>query len=157
MPADPTGAPADPTGSAPSTLHVPPTSVSACLTTYAADEPIPRDVERAAVKAVLALLSDRAPGRSVELRIPPYAAVQLVAGATHRRGTPPALVETSARTLIELAVGTTTWPAARADGRLRASGERSDLRGLFPLWTALPATTSPPEPTRAEHSSPTPG
>lgn len=92
-----------------------------------------RDDERAAVKETLDALRTIAPGRSVEVRIPPYAAIQAVAGGTHRRGTPPAVVECDARTWLELVTGRVTWQAALADGRLRASGERSDLSGLLPL------------------------
>ena len=88
---------------------------------------------KAAVKASLAELVARAPGRSVEVRIPPYAAVQAIEGATHRRGTPPAVVECDARTWLELAAGRLAWADAVADGRVRASGERSDLSSHLPL------------------------
>ena len=85
------------------------------------------------VKASLVRLQEIAPGRAVEVRIPPYAAVQVVAGHTHRRGTPSAVVETDAQTWLALADGTMTWDEALASGRLHASGERSDLRHLLPL------------------------
>lgn len=85
------------------------------------------------VKASLARLQEIAPGRAVEVRIPPYAAVQVVAGHTHRRGTPSAVVETDAQTWLSLAAGTLTWAEAVATGRLHASGERSDLSGYLPL------------------------
>ena len=88
---------------------------------------------KARVKASLARLQEIAPGRAVEVRIPPYAAVQVVAGHTHRRGTPSAVVETDAHTWLALADGTMTWTQALASGRLHASGERSDLSGLLPL------------------------
>jgi hypothetical protein len=88
---------------------------------------------KAAVKASLAALVARAPGRSVEVRVPPYAAVQAVEGASHRRGTPPAVVECDARTWLELADGRLSWADAVADGRVRASGERSDLSAYLPL------------------------
>ncbi len=88
---------------------------------------------KAAVKASLAELVARAPGRSVEVRVPPYAAVQAIEGATHRRGTPPAVVECDARTWLELAAGWLAWGDAVADGRVRASGERSDLSAYLPL------------------------
>jgi hypothetical protein len=91
------------------------------------------DDERAAVKHFLAVLAHRHPGRSVEVRIPPYAAVQCIAGTRHTRGTPPAVVETDAATWIRLARGTLTFSAAVRDGRLRASGERSDLSDMLPL------------------------
>lgn len=92
-----------------------------------------RDEQRAAVKGSLAALSELAPGRSVEVRIPPFAAVQVVEGSRHRRGTPPAVVETDARTWLALALGQVEWSEALRDGRLRASGERSDLSTYLPL------------------------
>ena len=85
------------------------------------------------MKASLALLQARAPGRSVEIRIPPYAAVQAIPGLTHRRGTPSAVVETDALTWLALASGALTWAQAVASGRLHASGERSDLSPWLPL------------------------
>ena len=92
-----------------------------------------REALRAAVKASLARLQEIAPGRSVEVRIPPFAAVQVVAGSTHRRGTPPATVETDPQTWLALVDGSLTWVQALASGRLRASGERSDLSAYLPL------------------------
>ena len=91
------------------------------------------DAERAAVKHFLAVLEQRHPGKSVEVRVPPYAAVQCVAGARHTRVTPPAVVETDAETWLGLARGSLAFSAAVRDGRVRASGERSDLSGLLPL------------------------
>ena len=88
---------------------------------------------RAAVKESLARFQQVAPGRAVEIRIPPYAAVQAVPGHTHRRGTPAAVVETDAETWIALCDGRVVWSDAVADGRVRASGERSDLGGWLPL------------------------
>ena len=95
----------------------------------------PRSAEqtRLLVKHFLAVLSERAPGASVEVRVPPYAAVQAVAGVRHTRGTPPAVVELDADTWIALATGSLTWPEAERDGRVRASGERADLSPLLPL------------------------
>ena len=88
-----------------------------------------RDDLRAATKHTLALLQVKAPGSSVEVRVPPFAAVQVVAGQRHTRGTPPAVVETDPLTWIALARGRLAW----ADASVRASGERSDLSGLLPL------------------------
>src|SRR5688500_10081522 len=88
-------------------------------------EPDPADL-RAATKHFLALLAGRAPGRSVEVRVPPYAAAQCIEGARHTRGTPPAVVETDAVTWIALARGQLTFDEATAAGRVRASGERSN-------------------------------
>lgn len=84
---------------------------------------------KAATKHLLALLQRKAPGHSVEVRIPPFAAIQCIAGASHTRGTPPAVVETDAQTWIALARGRLAWEGAP----VRASGERSDLSPLLPL------------------------
>ncbi len=84
-------------------------------------------------KHFLAVLEERAPGRSVEVRVPPYAAVQVVEGVRHTRGTPPAVVETDAATWLALATGELAWSAAVADGRVLASGERTDLSSYLPL------------------------
>jgi hypothetical protein len=84
-------------------------------------------------KHFLALLSERAPGRSVEVRVPPFAAAQVVPGVRHTRGTPPAVVELDATTWIGLATGQVTWSVAFAEGRIRASGERADLSPYLPL------------------------
>ncbi len=88
---------------------------------------------RLLVKHYLAVLAERAPGASVEVRVPPYAAVQAVAGVRHTRGTPPAVVELDAETWISLAAGTVSWADAERDGLVRASGERADLSPLLPL------------------------
>lgn len=88
---------------------------------------------RLLVKDSLAQLHHRAPGSSVEVRVPPYAAVQVVGGAAHKRGTPPAVVETDAATWLDLAYGREEWGSAVAAGRVLASGERSDLSHLLPV------------------------
>ena len=88
---------------------------------------------KALVKHYLAVLEDRAPGRSVEVRVPPYAAVQVVPGVRHTRGTPPAVIETDAETWLALATGRTTWHEAVHAGTVRASGERTDLSAYLPL------------------------
>ncbi len=93
-----------------------------------------RESLKAAVKESLAVLQERAPGRSVEVRVPPFAAVQVVAGHTHRRGTPSAVVETDPQTWLALAHGELSWGEALASGRLRASGERSDLSAWLPIY-----------------------
>jgi hypothetical protein len=85
------------------------------------------------VKHHLALLQEKAPGASVEVRIPPYAAIQCIAGVRHTRGTPPAVIETDAETWLALATGQISWPEARDSGRVRASGERTDLSSYLPL------------------------
>jgi hypothetical protein len=101
------------------------------------DEWAPADLKLLS-KHFLALLADRAPGRSVEVRVPPYAAAQVVAGVRHTRGTPPAVVETDPRTWVELATGIVDWSTAVDQGRVRASGERTDLAPYLPLVEATP-------------------
>jgi hypothetical protein len=83
------------------------------------------------VKEILAKISKLAPGHAVELRIPPYSAIQCVEGPKHTRGTPPNVVEMSAEVLFDISAGKITWPDAIGDGRISASGERSDLSNLF--------------------------
>ena len=92
-----------------------------------------RDDLRLLTKHFLALLQLRAPGQSVEVRVPPYAAVQCIEGVRHTRGTPPAVIETEADTWISLALGELTWAEAVESGRVRASGERTDLTPYLPL------------------------
>lgn len=84
-------------------------------------------------KALLAALVVRAPGHTVEMRVPPFAAVQCVEGPRHTRGTPSNVVETDAVTWVRLATGRLAWRDAVSDGRVSASGERSDISGLLPL------------------------
>jgi hypothetical protein len=98
----------------------------------AADAP-DRAALRTCCRDLAQLLAARAPGRTVELRVPPYTAVQCVAGPRHTRGTPPNVVEVDPAAWVGLALGTLGWAEAVADGRVRASGERSDLSGLLPL------------------------
>ncbi|TQM82202.1 hypothetical protein FHX81_4600 [Saccharothrix saharensis] len=97
-----------------------------------ADQPA-RPVLAAAVRLSLRTLELLAPGRSVEVRVPPFAAVQCVAGPRHTRGTPPNVVETDPRTWLELAVGRLGWAQALADARVTASGSRADLSTLLPV------------------------
>lgn len=92
-----------------------------------------RDTVAAAVRYTLAELRRRAPGRSVEVRVPPYGAVQCVTGPRHTRGTPPNTVETDPQTWLALAAGELAWAVAVTDGRMRISGERADLSAYLPL------------------------
>jgi hypothetical protein len=85
------------------------------------------------VRYTLQLLAEQAPGGTVEVRVPPYAAVQCVAGPRHTRGTPPNVIETDAGTWIALATGGLTWADARTSGRVHASGQRADLTGHLPV------------------------
>jgi uncharacterized protein (TIGR03083 family) len=93
--------------------------------------------DRQAIAACTRLLADalavKAPGGSTEVRIPPYAVVQCVAGPRHTRGTPPSVVETDPLTWIRLATGRLAWAQALEDARVSASGERSDLSAHLPL------------------------
>ena len=81
-----------------------PAEVAAALGRVAAGEPDRTDL-RLLTKHFLAVLEHRAPGHSVEVRVPPYAAVQVIPGVRHTRGTPPAVVEMDAPTWIALASG----------------------------------------------------
>lgn len=85
------------------------------------------------VKHFLAVLAEQAPGASVEVRVPPYAAAQVVPGVRHTRGTPPAVVEMDAETWIALATGGLTWQEALDSGQATASGERTDLAPYLPV------------------------
>ena len=92
-----------------------------------------RSALRAAVRYTLGLLADRAPGRTVEVRIPPFAAIQCIPGPRHTRGTPPNVVETDPMTWLSLATGQLDWAGALAAGRLLASGQRSDISAYLPV------------------------
>ncbi|GGD07861.1 sterol carrier family protein [Nocardioides daphniae] len=84
-------------------------------------------------KHYMAVLNERAPGHSVEVRVPPFAAVQVIPGVRHTRGTPPAVVEMDAETWIALARGELSWAEAESSGRVVASGQRADLTPYLPL------------------------
>jgi hypothetical protein len=93
----------------------------------------PRAVVGAAVRTSARWLAQHVPGRSVELRVPPYVAVQCIEGPRHTRGTPPNVVETDAATWLRLATGGMTWEDALAAGTVSASGNRADLGAHLPL------------------------
>ena len=86
---------------------------------------------KAKVKQILKVVQELAPGRSVELRIPPYAAIQCVGGGNHRRGTPPNVVEMSGHTLIKLVENPTYWEEFCYKGLISVSGTNTNLRDLF--------------------------
>lgn len=86
-----------------------------------------------AVRYLLQLLVEKAPGGSVEVRVPPFGAVQVIEGPRHTRGTPPNVVETDPMTWIALATGAQSWADAAASGRISASGVRADLTDVLPL------------------------
>ncbi len=85
----------------------------------------------ATVKEILDLIKGISPGKSVELRVPPYGAIQCVAGSNHRRGTPPNAVEMSGQTLIRLINEPALWSSLCDSGEVRASGLLSDLSNVF--------------------------
>ena len=85
----------------------------------------------ATVKEILDLIKGISPGKSVELRVPPYGAIQCVAGSHHRRGTPPNTVEMSGQTLVRLINEPALWSSLCESGEVRASGLLSDLSNLF--------------------------
>jgi hypothetical protein len=105
--------------------------VDAVLAAYDAGQEPVRPAVRLAARLLLDRLAADAPGRSVEVRVPPYAAVQCVEGPRHTRGTPPNVIETDAKTWILLATGRLAWDDAR--DRITASGARADLSGLLPV------------------------
>lgn len=121
------------TGAVPARLRLAdPVAVTAAVERFRAGDHDAADL-RLLTKHLLALLVAKAPGGAVEVRVPPYAVAQCVAGTRHTRGTPPAVVETDPETWVALALGDLAWSAAEDAGRLRASGERSDLTPLLPL------------------------
>ena len=83
------------------------------------------------VKEILDLIKGISPGKSVELRVPPYGAIQCVAGSNHRRGTPPNTVEMSGQTLVRLINEPALWGTLCESGKVRASGLLSDLSKVF--------------------------
>ena len=129
----------------PSRRRTDPAAGSAALDAWRAD---PRGVDRAtrgtAVRYTLEELGARAPGRSVEVRVPPFGAVQCIEGPRHTRGTPPNVVESDADTWLRLATGDVAWDDALAGGRLRVSGIRAHLEALLPL--VRPTTSGPSSP-----------
>jgi hypothetical protein len=86
-----------------------------------------------AVRYLLQVLSDAAPGNTLEVRVPPYGAAQVVEGPRHTRGTPPNVVEMDAATWLALATGSLRWGDAIAENRVSASGSRADLEPFLPL------------------------
>jgi hypothetical protein len=89
---------------------------------------------KTAVRFFLEELSFLRPGKSVEVRVPPLGAVQCIDGLEHRRGTPPNSVELGSSDWFALAVGEVSWDDLVGSGKLVASGTRSDLADIFPIW-----------------------
>jgi hypothetical protein len=91
-----------------------------------------------AVRFTLEELAARSPGRTLEVRVPPYGAVQCVQGPRHIRGTPPNVIETDARTWLDLVTGQADWTSALAGGTVHASGQRATLADHLPLLPLIP-------------------
>jgi len=106
--------------------------IRAALAVAGAAAPDPAQVP-AAVRATAQAIAQAHPGKTVEVRVPPYIAVQAFGGLRHTRGTPPNVVETDAATWLGLVAGRTTWADALASGAVRASGTRADISAVFPL------------------------
>jgi len=83
------------------------------------------------VSKIFKLIRGISPGKAVELRVPPYGAIQCSKGSIHRRGMPANQVEMSADTLIHLAINPESWSSLKGQGLIRASGLASDLSQLF--------------------------
>lgn len=109
------------------------TPISAVTEDLAAGRTPDPAVLAAAVRALLRALVAAAPGRSVEVRVPPYGAVQCVEGPRHTRGTPPNVIETDPLTWVSVATGRLGWAEAVAAGRVGLSGDRADLARYLPL------------------------
>ena len=92
-----------------------------------------RSALKEVVRALVQLLADTVPGHAVEVRVPPYAVTQCVAGPRHTRGTPPGTVEADPVAWLLVATGRLSWDAAVADGRIRVRGDRANLRAHLPL------------------------
>lgn len=106
----------------------------------------PRAERSAAVRLSLAALEHVAPGRSVEVRVPPFGAVHCIDGPRHTRGTPPNVVETDPRTWCALALGRVGFDAAVASGAVRASGHRAPQVGHWlPVADTAPETGADPD------------
>src|ERR687890_208493 len=95
--------------------------------------PVPRPVLATAVRYSLEELTARAPGNSVEVRVPPFGVTQCVEGPRHTRGTPPNVIECDAATWLGMVTGQLSWAEAVAAGKVAASGLRADLSALLPL------------------------
>ena len=97
-----------------------------------------RETVALAVRYLLEVLASDFEGHTVEVRVPPWGAVQAIEGPRHTRGTPPNVIETDAPTWIALATGSLSWEAAVAAARASASGQRADLREVLPLrWRTM--------------------
>jgi hypothetical protein len=94
---------------------------------------VPRAVTATAVRYTLEEVTARAPGNSVEVRVPPFGVTQCVEGPRHTRGTPPNVIECDAATWLAMVTGQLSWSDAVTSGKVAASGLRADLSELLPL------------------------
>lgn len=94
---------------------------------------LPRTILATAVRYSLEELTARAPGNSVEVRVPPFGVTQCVEGPRHTRGTPPNVIECDAATWLAMVTGQVEWADAVGAGKVAASGLRADLSALLPL------------------------
>jgi hypothetical protein len=108
-------------------------AVAAVLTAVGDGQAPARPSLALAVRGLAERLAETAPGRHVELRVPPYVAVQCVEGPRHTRGTPPNVVEVDPVAFVLLCTGRLGWTDAAGDGRVRTYGDRADLSPWLPL------------------------
>lgn len=118
-------------------------AVHACAEAVVRAEQPLKPTLKAAVRGTLAVLSERAPGGSLEVRVPPYGAVQVIEGPRHTRGTPPGVVETDPLTWLRLAIGTADWTREVSEHRVQAGGVRADLSTHLPLWDGHAPSDAP--------------
>ncbi|MEB4614524.1 sterol carrier family protein, partial [Leucobacter sp. M11] len=90
------------------------------------------------VRYLLQELADRFPGGTLEVRVPPFGAVQCVEGPAHTRGTPPNVVEMAPAVWLGLATGRVSWAEARSGALVSASGTRATLEGMIPVLRTGP-------------------
>lgn len=113
--------------------RISPTDGHAALAAWLTGEATPT-LRRMAARYCLEELAARAPGNSVEVRVPPAGVTQVIEGPRHTRGTPPNVVEMNEEVWLNLCVGRTQWATAVAQGEISASGTRADLGTVMPLW-----------------------
>jgi hypothetical protein len=117
--------------------RIPPTEGRAAVVA-ALDGDAVRETTATAVRYLLQVLAVGAEGNTVEIRVPPFGAVQAIEGPRHTRGTPPNVVEMDATTWLHLATGGLDWATAVASGSVAASGSRADLSAHLPLpWETM--------------------
>ncbi|WIM67313.1 sterol carrier family protein [Corynebacterium breve] len=78
-----------------------------------------------AVRRTVRAVEAELPGHTVELRVPPFVAIQCVEGPRHTRGTPPNVVEMDPQTWLRVATGQVSFEDALHAGKIDASGSRA--------------------------------